>query len=272
MNNYGVRLERMGNVAVITFDRPDRQNSMDEHMWTCFEEVISELKQSLPRAVVLTGAGEKAFCAGFDVNPKNPQVTNLIKALEKHERAPAESLIHRVRTITDSLVFLPVPVIAAINGLAYGGGAEIASRCDLRVMDPDAVISFSEVKLGLMPDHGGVVGLTRLIGPAKASDLILTARKLGAKEALAIGVVNRISEPGKALDEALELARTIADNGPEAVRHALRVIRKTPDLSYMDALQMESQEAVDLILTGECAHGISAFLTKKKPVFPEPAE
>mgnify|MGYP001054264084 CR=1 FL=1 len=272
MNNYGVRLERKENVAVITFDRPDKQNSMDEYMWTCFEAVISDLKQNLPRAVVLTGAGEKAFCTGFDVNPKNPQVANLIKTLETHEKAPVELLISRVRTITDSLVFLPVPVIAAINGLAYGGGAEIASRCDLRVMDPAAVISFSEVKLGLMPDHGGVVGLTRLVGPARAADLILTARKLGAEEALAMGVISRISKPGQALDEAVEIAKTIADNGPQAVRHALKVIRKTPDFSYPDALEMESREAVDLILTGECAHGIGAFLAKEKPVFPEPAE
>lgn len=269
MKNYGVRVERIGYIAVITLDRPDRQNSMDNHMWTCFEEVISDLKQSLPRVVVLTGAGEKAFCAGFDVNPKNPQVTILMNAMEKHEKAPVESLINRIRSITDSLVFLPVPVIAAINGLAYGGGAEIASRCDLRVMDPNAVISFSEVKLGLMPDHGGVVGLTRLVGPAKATDLILTGRKVGAEEALAIGVVNRISQPGKALDGAIELAQAIADNGPQAVRHALKVIRKTPDLSHMDALLMESAEAVDLILTGESAHGISAFLSKTKPVFPD---
>lgn len=271
MNDYGVRLERMGNIAVITLDRPDRQNSMDEHMWICFKEVAAELKQHLPRAVVITGAGEKAFCAGFDVSLKNPMINLLAKALETHEREPVESLIELVRA-TDSLVFLPVPVIAAINGLAYGGGAEIASRCDLRVMDPDAVISFSEVKLGLMPDHGGVVGLTRLVGPAKAADLILTARKLGAEEALALGVVNRVSEPGKALDEAIKLAETIADNGPEAVRRALKVIRKTPDLSYMDALEMESQEAIDLILTGECVHGISAFLERRKPKFPDPAE
>jgi len=270
MHNYGVRLERTGHIAVVTFDRPDRQNSMDEHMWTCFEEVISDLKQNLPRVVVVTGSGNKAFCAGFDVNPNNPQVTALARAMETHDKAPAEALINRVRTATDSLVFLPVPIIAALGGLAYGGGAEIASRCDLRVMDPDAVICFSEVKLGLMPDHGGVVGLTRLVGPAIAADLILTARKLGAEEALALGVVNRISEPGKALDEAMELAGGIADNGPRSVRHALKVIRKTPELSYMDALEMESKEAIDLIVTGECVHGIAAFLTREKPVFPEP--
>jgi enoyl-CoA hydratase/carnithine racemase len=270
MDDYGVRLERIENIAVITLDRPDRHNSMDEHMWTCFEKVISDLKQSLPRVIVLTGARDKAFCAGFDVNPKNPQAMILMKAMETQEKAPVESLINRIRSITDSLVFLPVPVIAAINGLAYGGGAEIASRCDLRVMDPDAVISFSEVKLGLMPDHGGVVGLTRLVGPAKAADLILTGRKVGAEEALALGLVSRISQPGKALDDAIELAGVIANNGPQAVRHALKVIRKTPDLSHMDALLLESQEAVDLILTGECAHGIGAFLTKRKPVFPDP--
>lgn len=272
MSEYGVRLERLGHIAVITFDRPDRQNAMDEHMWVCLEAAIADLQQRLPRALVVTGAGEKAFCTGFDVNPKNPQVASLVKALETHEKEPVTSLISRVRTITDSLVFLPVPVIAAINGLAFGGGAEIAARCDLRVMDPDAVISFSEVKLGLMPDHGGVVGLTRLIGPAKAADLILTARKVGAAEALALGLVSRISLPGKALAEAMALAESIADNGPEAVRHALKVIRKTPDLSYPDALQMESQAAVDLILKGECTYGIGAFLAKQKPVFPEPAE
>ncbi|HOO38991.1 MAG TPA: enoyl-CoA hydratase/isomerase family protein [Deltaproteobacteria bacterium] len=270
MKDYGVRLERTGHIAVVTFDRPGRQNSMDEHMWTCFEGVITELKQNLPRVVVVTGAGEKAFCAGFDVNPENPQVTELAKAMETHDRAPAQALINRVRTSTDSLVFLPVPIIAAINGLAYGGGAEIASRCDLRVMDPEAVICFSEVKLGLMPDHGGVVGLTRLVGPAKAADLILTARKLVAQEALSLGVVNRISEEGRALETALELAEGIAKNGPRAVRHALKVIRKTPELSYMEALEMESKEAVDLIVTGECVHGIAAFLTKQKPEFPDP--
>ena len=272
MDHYGVRLERMEKVAVITLDRPQMKNAMDERMWMSLEKVVSDLKEHLPRAVVLTGAGENAFCAGFDVNPQNPQVSLLMKALETIEKAPVEELIGRIRTIVDALVFLPVPVISAINGIAYGGGAEIASRCDLRVMDPNAVISFSEVKLGLMPDHGGVVGLTRLIGPARAADLILTARKVTAEEAHELGLVNRVSQPGNALYEAIELAQTIAENGPQAVRYALRVIRKTPDLEYLDALQLESLAAVNLILTGECVHGIGAFLSRKKPTFPDPAE
>jgi enoyl-CoA hydratase/carnithine racemase len=270
MADYGIRLEREDQIAVVTFDRPDRQNTLDEHMWDCMEKVVADLKARLPRVVVLTGSGDRAFSAGFDVNPENSMVAHLIDAVQKHEKGPAYDLIRRVRTTTDTLVMLPVPIIAAINGLAYGGGAEIATRCDLRVMDPCAAICFSEVRLGLMPDHGGVVGLTRLLGASRAADLILTARKVGAEEALQMGLINRISQPGKALEDARMLARSIAENGPRAIRHALKVIRRTMDMSTMEALELETEEAVSLIAHGECIHGIAAFLSKQKPVFPEP--
>lgn len=271
MKDYGISLKRQGHLAVITLDRPAKQNALDQHMWDGLDKVVAELKNSLPRVIVLTGAGDKAFCSGFDVNPENPLLMPLLAAMEKHDKGPAYDLIHRVRTSTDSLVSLPVPVIAAINGLAYGGGAEIASRCDLRVMDPKAAICFSEVRLGLMPDHGGVVGLTRLVGASRATDLILTARKVGAEEAFQLGWTNRISAPGKALEEAFSLALSIAENGPRAVRHALAVIRKTSDLTIQEALEMETEEAVTLIASGESVHGISTFLTRQKPDFSEPS-
>ncbi|HQJ08151.1 MAG TPA: enoyl-CoA hydratase/isomerase family protein, partial [Deltaproteobacteria bacterium] len=244
----------------------------DERMWDSLEAAVADLIARMPRVIVVTGAGDEAFSAGFDVGLDNPQVVRLIEAVEKHEKGPAMDLIRRVRTTTDSLVMLPVPIIAAVNGLAYGGGAEIASRCDLRVMDPLAVFCFSEVRLGLMPDHGGVVGLTRLVGPSKAADLILTGRKVAAEEALSLGLANRISRSGKVLEDALALADAIAENGPRSVRHALKVIRSTPDMPYDQALAFETQEAVDLIASGECVHGISAFLSKKKPEFPEPED
>lgn len=270
MADYGVRLERMGHIAVVTLDRPDRQNALNDHMWDCIEGVVNDLKKELPRVLIITGAGQKAFCAGWDMNPDNPQALHFLKAIEDHDKGPIMAHISRIRTNTDNLVMLPVPVIAAVNGLAYGGGAEIASRCDLRVMDPNAVFCFSEVKLGLMPDHGGAVGLTRLIGPSRAADLILTARKVDAQEALALGLVNRISAPGKVLDEAKALAQAIAENGPLAIRHALKVIRSIHDLSCMAALELETEEAVTLIARGECIHGVTAFLSRQKPVFPEP--
>jgi enoyl-CoA hydratase/carnithine racemase len=272
MMDYGVSLKRQGHIAVITIDRPAKRNAFDRYMWDSLDNVVVELKTSLPRVIILTGAGDQAFCAGFDVNPENPLLKPLLAAMEGHDKGPAYDLIRRVRTSTDRLVSLPVPIIAAINGLAYGGGAEIASRCDLRVMDRNAVICFSEVRLGLMPDHGGVVGLTRLVGASKAADLILTARKVGAEEAFQLGLVNRISAPGKALEESLSLAVSIAQNGPRAVRHALSVIRKTGDLTTQEALELETEEAVTLIASGESIHGVSAFLTRQKPDFPEPRE
>ncbi len=268
MTKYGVSLERRGKIAVITFNRPERRNAFNEAMWSGLEEVVSGLIGNLPRAVIVIGAG-KAFCAGFDVNPDNPQVSGLIDAVQKKERAPVEELIRRLQRAVDALVTLPVPIIAAINGDAYGGGAELASRCDLRVMDSSAVISFSEVRLGLMPDWGGGPGLTRLIGTSQASDLILTGRNVGAEEALRIGLVNRVSVPGKAFEEALALAETIASKGPRAVRHALFVIRKVLELPMHEALALELQEAVSLIVSGECVHGITAFLAKQEPDFPD---
>ena len=272
MMDYGINLKRQGHIAVITLNRPAKQNALDQHMWDCFDKVVAELKSSLPRVIVLNGAGDKAFCAGFDLNPENPLLKPLLAAMESHDKGPAYELIRRVRTSTDSLVSLPIPIIAAINGLAYGGGAEIAARCDLRVMDPKAVICFSEVRLGLMPDHGGVVGLTRLVGASRAADLILTARKVSAEEALQLGLTNRISAPGKALEEALSLALSIAENGPRAVRHALSVIRKTGDLTNQEALELETEEAVTLIASGESIHGVAAFLARQKPEFPDPSE
>jgi enoyl-CoA hydratase len=238
-------------------------------MWNELEQVVAKLQENMPRVIVLTGSGDKAFSTGFDVNIDNPQVYNLIQAVQGHHRPPVEKLIRRIRNAVDSLVCLPIPIIAAINGKAYGGGAELAVRCDLRVMDPDAVISFSEVRMGLMPDWGGTAALTRLVGSARAADMILTAREVKAREALDLGLVNRISSSAKVLDESVELAETIAKNGPRAVRFALEVIRSTGDMSLQDALELEAERAVTLITSGECYHGISAFLSKEEPSFPD---
>jgi enoyl-CoA hydratase/carnithine racemase len=268
MQQDNVLLERKDHIAVVTFNRPQRRNAFDEKMWMGLEQTVAQLQVQTPRVVVVTGAGQ-AFCAGFDVNPDNPQVSGLIGAVERKERAPVEALIRRLQETVDSLVSLPVPVIAAINGEAYGGGAELASRCDLRVMDPAAVFCFSEARLGLMPDWGGGPGLTRLIGASRAADMILTGRKVGADEALSIGLTNRISGPGRALAEAMELAEATSQNGPRAIRHALAVIRKAAELPMSAALDLEREQAGSLIISGECIHGITAFLSKQKPVFPD---
>ena len=268
MSDYGIRLETRGNIAIITIDRPQRLNAFNESMFSELDKVTAELKNNLPRVVIITGAGEKAFSAGFDVNPDNPMVSNLIEAVNAGDEGPAEIVIRKVRDTIDSFISLPIPLIAALNGITYGGGAELATRCDMRVMDPNSVICFSEVRLGLMPDWGGGPTLVRLIGTARAADMILTARKISADEALNLGVINRISEPGQSLEESIRLAEMIIKNGPRAVGHALEVIRQSVNMPLNEALDLEAERAISLIASGECYHGVSAFLTKTKPAFP----
>lgn len=264
-----VRLEHHGHIAVVTLDRPAKRNALNEQMLSRLETTTAELKANLPRALVLTGGGDSAFCAGFDVHPDNPMNAHMLQAAEQKDTSLALKFIGRLREVADALTALPIPIVAAVNGVAFGGGAEIAARCDLRVMDPDAVICFSETRLGLMPDFGGTPSLVRLVGPSVAADLILTARRILALEALDLKLVNRVSAPGKSLDEALALAETIAANGPRAVRAALEVIRRSPSLALEDALALELEKAAALVASGEFIYGVSAFLEKKPPEFPD---
>jgi enoyl-CoA hydratase len=270
MTESAVRLDYRDRIAVMTLDREEKRNAFDEAMWRDLEAAVARLRADLPRALVVTGAGGRAFCAGFDVSPGNPQVERMAEAIQQKSRFRAEELLRYIRGVVDGLATLPVPVIAAVNGVAYGGGAELAVRCDLRVMDPGARLCFSEVRLGLMPDWGGGVALARLLGGSRAADLILTARKVESDEALRIGLVNRVSAPGKSLDESLEMARLITANGPRAVRSALAVIRRAAGLAPGEALEFETMVAADLIASGECLHGITAFLGGKDPDFPDP--
>lgn len=270
MEDFGIAVERDASLAVVTLRRPDRMNAFNQAMFVALEDAAQALSRApRPRAVVITGAGSDAFCAGFDVNPDNPMVAEMARAMEGREKEPIARSIAVLRAAVDRFVALPVPIIAAINGKAFGGGAELAVRCDMRVMDPAAEICFSEVRLGLMPDWGGGATLTHLIGSAAAADLILTARRVEAEEALRLGLVNRISAPGKALEEAIEMAEAIVRNGPHAVRSALTVIRAGRNLSLQATLDLEQQAAVDLIASGECLHGIGAFLTGQTPIFPD---
>ncbi|MBA4396176.1 MAG: enoyl-CoA hydratase [Syntrophus sp. (in: bacteria)] len=265
-----VLLERDDSIAVLTFNRPEKHNTFNKKFWNDLNICLDDLEHKLPRVVIVTGAGNRAFSAGFDINPDNPLVSSLVDAVMLGVRKPVEELIRFIRTSVDRLVTLPAPVIAAVNGLAYGGGAELAVRCDLRVADPGAVFSFSEMKLGLMPDHGGTVGLQRLVGTSRAVELILSGKKVSAAEAYKIGLVNQVSEPGRCLDSALDLAKSIAANGPRAVRASLAVLRRAGDLQAADALELESRHAVDLILSRECVEGIAAFMSGKQPEFKGP--
>ena len=269
MTNNRIRLERKNKIAVVSMDRPEKNNAFDTSMFESLEKVTRELEQDFPRAVVLTGTGNQSFCAGFDVNLENPMTADFLDAVNKKDTALAGKLINRIRCVIDGFVNLPVPIIAAVNGMAYGGGVELATRCDLRVMDVGAALCFSEVRLGLMPDWGGGACLAGLVGHAHAADLILTARVVQSDEAFRMGLINRVSDKGNCLEDAMKLAEQISQNGPKAVRHALAVLRQSRNLSLKQALDKESEAAAKLIASGECIHGITAFMEKKAPQFPD---
>ena len=268
MDSGKIQVERKNKIALVTMNRVRKKNAFDESMFSALENVTDELKQDLPRAIIITGAGG-AFCAGFDISPENPLVADFMKVLGSNDVEPAIRLVKRMRKAVDGFISLPVPIIAAINGLAYGGGMELATRCDLRVMDQTAQLCFSEVSLGLMPDWGGGPYLTKLVGSAMAAELILTARTIDADEAAKIGLVNRVSDADESVNEALKLAEQIAQNGPRAVRHALSVIRQSQGLTMGKALELEAATAAELIASGECMHGLTAFMEKKGPKFPD---
>ena len=269
MTDNRIRLERKNKIAVVFMDRQEKKNAFDTAMFEALEKITLELEQDLPRAVVLTGADDQSFCAGFDVNLENPMTEEFLDAVNKKDTALAGKLINRMRHAIDGFVDLPVPLIAAINGPAYGGGVELATRCDLRVMEIGAELCFSEVRLGLMPDWGGGPCLARLVGHAHATDLILTARVVKADEALRMGLINRVSDKGCCLDDAIKLAELISQNGPKAIRHALAVLRQSRNLPLKEALGREAEAAAKLIASGECIYGIIAFMEKKEPKFPD---
>ncbi len=152
MINNKVKLEFKSKVAIVTLSRPDKKNALDEATYADLVNTTREIRDRMPRVVVITGEGSEAFSAGFDVNPANPLVKNLLNAMENQDPDSGRRVVDYIRKSLDPFFALPMPIIAAINGVAFGGGAELAVRCDLRVMDANAEICFSEVKLGLMPD------------------------------------------------------------------------------------------------------------------------
>ena len=257
-----VSLDRRDCVALVTLDRPAKLNALDQPMWEALDRVLEELAEDPPRVVVVTGAGD-AFCAGHDIHPESPLTAAMAKGMFAGDPEPVRETLSRLKGILANLAALPVPTIAAINGKAYSGGVEIALVCDLRVMDSRAVICLQETRLAMMPDLGGTVRLQRLIGRARALDLIYTSRKVNAEEALALGLINRVSPAGACLDAALELAAEIAGNGPAALAGVKQVALRVDDLET--ALAEETDQAVATILSGEPAEGVAAWMARRPP-------
>jgi enoyl-CoA hydratase/carnithine racemase len=248
-------------VVVLTLNRPDRYNAMTNQMFVELERAALDLDQEDDlRVLVLTGAGT-AFCGGYDLaDAAGLADLGAIQMLNQQERA-ARSLV-AIRTIR-------VPVIAAVNGPAAGGGLALALQADIRLASPETKFNAAFVKIGLTAgDLGTSWLLTRLIGPAVTSEICFTGRMVYAEEAARIGLVNSISEPGKLMEDALELAGQMVANSPGGVQLSKRALQANMEIgSYAAALELENRGQALLTRSTDMPEALAAFKEKRKPVF-----
>ena len=251
--------EDRGAVRVLTIDGEAQMNVLSRAL---VAEVAQQARQAAVetavRAVVLTGAGRRAFCAGANLKERRGWTEDDVRGW-----------LAELHGALRELERCPKPWIAAINGLALGGGCELALACDLRVIDPAAQIGLTETKVGVIPGGGGTVRLARVVGIGRAKDLILTARRVEAQEALQMGLVNRISAAGDSVSAAVALAHEVAANAPVALAAAKASVEEAWDLPIDAALERERHHYEKPLLSEDRLEGLQAFAEKRPPKWAE---
>jgi len=247
-----IAVERHGPVAVITIDREEALNAFDLPTLTELRDRLAELAgDDGVRAVVLTGAGEKAFAAGADIK--------YMSGLDPEGAKAWGALGHETASLLETM---PKPTIAAINGFALGGGCELALACDIRYAAARAKLGQPEINLAIVPGWGGTQRLARVCGVGVAKELIFTGRTVDAEEALRIGLVNAIADP--VLDKALAVAQELAEKSAGALALAKRLVNMAPA-----GLAVEAEEFGELFGSADAKEGLLAFVEKRKPRFTE---
>ncbi|WP_461155925.1 enoyl-CoA hydratase/isomerase family protein [Saccharopolyspora tripterygii] len=250
-----------GEIGVLRINRPERMNSQTVRMFSEYGLAAQALRDSGLRALILTGAGERAFCAGFDLDEIEVITSMGVREFLKFQET-ATGGIHAIR-------HLPFPVIAAVHGAATGGGLALALAADIRLIAPTAKFSAAFVKVGLSIGELGVsFHLSRLIGPGRAAEIGYSGRFVGAEEATRIGLANRTMPTEELFGEAVEMARTIARNAPGAVRLSKRAIQRNQEVgSYAAALELENRGQALLAQTTDMPEALAAFKSKREPRF-----
>jgi enoyl-CoA hydratase len=245
-------------ILLITLNRPDAANALNTRMGLDLMELFEGLSIDIEalRVGIVTGQGSKAFCAGGDLKQRNG-MTN--------DEWQAQHLIFE--RMMRAILACPIPVIAAVNGAAYGGGCEIAAAADFVYASTEARFALTEVTLGIMPGAGGTQTLARAIGERRAKELILSGRPFSAAEAEAWGLVNRVVPPDTLMPATFDIAAKIAGNGPIAVRQAKQAIQRGLQMSLADGLAYEIEAYNRLVPTEDRREGVLAFNERRKPNF-----
>ena len=242
-----------GQIGIITINRPKALNALNADVLEDLKAVLDGVDQDAVRCLIITGAGEKSFVAGADI----AQMSTLTKA-------EGEAFGKKGNDIFRALEVFPIPVIAAVNGFALGGGCELAMSCDFRICSDNAMFGQPEVGLGITPGFGGTQRLARLIGPGMAKQLIYSARNIKADEALRIGLVNAVYPQAELMDQAKKIASGIAKNAPIAVRACKKAINEGQEVCMDEAIVIEEKLFGSCFETADQKEGMGAFLEKRK--------
>ena len=257
MSDKVLLVEEENGVATLTLNRPDVMNSFNFAMLHALRDQIESIRFKPDiRVVIITAAGEKAFCAGADLKERATLPPNKVK-----------EYIFTIRNLFTSIEQLNKAVIAAVNGIALGGGTELALACDIRIAATNATMGLTETRLAIIPGAGGTQRLPRLVGRGKAKELIFTGQRIGAEEALRIGLVNQICDQKDLLDECKKMAAMICEAGPVAIEQAKYAINHGLETDLHTGLAIESNAYWVCIPTEDRLEGLAAFKEKRKPVY-----
>lgn len=254
-----INYEAEGAVAVLTINRPKALNALNSAVLDEINETLDAIDLDTVRALIITGAGEKSFVAGADIG----EMSTLTKAEGEAFGKKGNDVFRKIET-------LPIPVIAAVNGFALGGGCEISMACDIRICSENAVFGQPEVGLGITPGFGGTQRLARTVGIGMAKQLIFTARNIKAPEALRIGLVNAVYPLEELMPAAKKMASIIAANAPIAVRNCKKAINDGLQTDIDNALVIEEKLFGDCFETEDQKYGMAFFLDRNKDKVKEP--
>ena len=257
MSDNSLLIEKQDNVAILTLNRPEVMNALNFSLLYALKKEVEQLRLEPDiRVIIITGAGQKAFCAGAD-----------LKERASMDELQVKDFIFTIRNLFTSIELLNKPVIAAVNGIALGGGTELALACDIRIASANASMGLTETRLAIIPGAGGTQRLPRLIGKGKAKELIFTGRRVDAQEALQIGLVNSICSQDDLLDECKKMAAMICQAGPIAIEQAKYAINYGLETDLNTGLAIESNAYWVTIPTKDRLEGLAAFREKRKPVY-----
>ena len=248
-----ITYEVEGQIGIITINRPKALNALNSAVLDELDKTLDAVDQEAIRCLILTGAGEKSFVAGADIGE--------MSTLTPEE---GEAFGKKGNDVFRKLETFPIPVIAAVNGFALGGGCEISMSCDIRICSENAVFGQPEVGLGITPGFGGTQRLARIVGTGKAKEMIYGARNIKAEEAYRIGLVNNVYPAEELMPAAKKLASTIARNAPIAVRNCKRAINEGIQVDMDQAIVIEEKLFGSCFETCDQKEGMNAFLEKRK--------